>query len=422
MGTMLILVLVLALAGCVPIPEDEATEVITVWAHAGRESERRTLEAQIRAFEKANPGLAVDVTFIPEGSYNGQVQAAALAGRLPDLLELDGPYLAAYAWRGWLAPLDEHLPDTLKDDLLPSLLEQGQWRGQWYGVGMFDSGLGLWADRRALKAVEARIPEGPADAWTLEEFQKILSRLAASTGGGPVLDLKLNYGTEWFTYAFSPLLQSAGAGVMAEDDEPQARGHLDAPASVQVLETVQGWFQAGWVDPNLDDAAFTSGRVPLAWGGHWNAPAYRDALGEDLILLPLPRAGDRLVSGQGSWQWALSSRARHPEQAAKLLAFLLETEQVLKMSRANGAVPATLTAIAASEDYGPEGALRLFAEQLRDGYTRPRPRTPAYPVVTDAFARAFRDIRHGAPVADTLEAAARRIDREVEANHGYPDN
>jgi multiple sugar transport system substrate-binding protein len=50
----------------------------------------------------------------------------------------------------------------------------------------------------------------------------------------------------------------------------------------------------------------------------------------------------------------------------------------------------------------------------------PRPKTPAYPVITAAFARAFRDIRHGAPVAATLSRAAALIDREMAANRFYP--
>jgi multiple sugar transport system substrate-binding protein len=408
-------------AGCMG-PEDGAGyRELSVWAHAGRESERVTLEAQLRRFEARNPGVRVRLTFIPEGSYNGQVQAAALAGRLPDLLELDGPYLYSYAWQGRLHPLDEQLPEAVRDDLLPSLIAQGTWRGRLYGVGVFDSGLGLWADHRALARAGVRIPSGPAEAWDGEEFRSVLDRLAGHSGDGRVLDLKLNYTDEWFTYAFSPLIQSAGADLVHREDRAGASGILDSPAAVRAMGEIQHWIESGYVDPNLDDAAFVRGRVPLAWGGHWNYPVYREALGGDLLLLPLPRLGPRLVTGQGSWQWALTREARQPELAAALLMFLLQPEQVLEMSRANGAVPATRRAVAESDDYRPGGPLHLFVRQLEEGYALPRPRTPAYPVITAAFARAFRDVRHGAPVQETLARAARDIDREMAANHFYPD-
>ena len=409
-------------AGCSDRPP-AAGEVreLSVWAHAGREAERVTLEAQLRRFEARHPGVGVQLTFIPEGSYNGQVQAAALAGRLPDLLELDGPYLYSYAWQRRLRPLDDLLPESVRRDLLPSLITQGTWRERLYGVGMFDSGLGLWADRRALAQAGVRVPAGPEDAWDGDEFRTVLERLAARSADGRVLDLKLNYTDEWFTYAFSPLIQSAGADLVHRENGRGASGALDSPAAVRAMVEVRHWIRSGYVDPNLDDAAFVQGRVALAWGGHWNYPAYRAALGEDLLLLPLPRLGPRLATGQGSWQWALTREAREPDLAAALLAFLLEPEQVLEMTGANGAVPGTHRAAAESPDYGPGGPLHLFVRQLQESYAVPRPRTPAYPVITAAFARAFRDIRHGAPVQETLARTARHIDREMAANHFYPD-
>jgi len=339
------------LAGCGGEPRIEDGErVLEVWAHAGREAERRTLEAQVRRFEAELPDVRVELTWIPEGSYNGQVQAAALAGRLPDVLEFDGPYLYSYAWRGHLRPLDELLPEALREDLLPSILAQGTYRDHLYGLGSFDSGLGLWADRKRLEAIGARIPNGPKGAWSTAEFSTLLEELATIEEDGQVLDLKLNYTGEWFSYAFSPLLQSAGGDLVDRDPQGLATGTLDGPESVSAMRTLQSWIRQGLVDPNLDDAAFTQGRVPLAWGGHWNYPAYRDALGERLLLLPLPRHGDRLVTGQGSWQWGITRRAPDPELAMDFLAFLLRPEEVLAMSEANGGIPATHRAVLRSHD------------------------------------------------------------------------
>ncbi|TVP92971.1 MAG: sugar ABC transporter substrate-binding protein [Thioalkalivibrio sp.] len=409
------------LAGCAGEPGvGDGERVLEVWAHAGREAERRTLEAQVRRFEAEQPEVRVELTWIPEGSYNGQVQAAALAGRLPDVLEFDGPYLYSYAWQGHLQPLDELLPEALREDLLPSILAQGTYRDHLYGLGTFDSGLGLWADRDRLEAVGARIPDGPEEAWNTTEFTALLEDLAAIDEDGQVLDLKLNYTGEWFSYAFSPLLQSAGGDLVDRSPEGLAGSTLDGPESVSAMRTLQSWIQQGRVDPNLDDAAFTQGRVPLAWGGHWNYPAYRDALGERLLLLPLPRHGEQPVTGQGSWQWGVTRRAADPELAMDLLAFLLRPEEVLAMSAANGGVPATERAVLRSKDYGPDGPLHLFVRQLAEGYAMPRPRTPAYPVISDAFGRAFQDIRHGTDPAEALTAAAQRIDRELRDNRHYP--
>jgi len=57
--------------------------------------------------------------------------------------------------------------------------------------------------------------------------------------------------------------------------------------------------------------------------------------------------------------------------------------------------------------------------QLAEGYAVPRPQTPAYPVISSAFRRAFADIRSGAPVRQVLDDAVVLIDQDIRDNQGY---
>jgi multiple sugar transport system substrate-binding protein len=395
---------------------------LEVWAHAGQVGERRTLVRLADSFNAGRRRFAVHLTLLPEGAYNGQLQAAALAGQLPDVFEFDGPYTADYAWMGQLQPLDELLPATLREDLLPSILSQGTYNKRLYAVGQYDSGLGLFARRDRLTAIGASLPTSPGDAWTVEHFEDLLARLAAATGNRPPLDLKLNYRGEWFTYGFAPALWSAGGGLVSRDTRPpHAGGVLDGSKSTAAMRHIQRWTAAGRVDPNLDDAAFTTGRVALSWVGHWEYPRYRQAVGRDLALLPLPDFGEGARTGEGSWTWGISAGCRHPEAAAEFLRYLLQTSNVLAMSGANGAPPATRSAVARSPLYAQDGPLRLYIEQLAEGYALPRPRTPAYPAITSAFQQAFHAVRDGAKVPETLHRAATLIDRDIADNKGYPN-
>jgi len=417
----LVAVIVILLAGCSDSspPPGPAVVHLKAWAHAGQASERRVIQAQVARFNQRYPDVRVELNLIPERSYNSQVQAAAIANDLPDLLEFDGPYLYNYVWQGHLQQLDNLLPGSLQDDLLPSILKQGSYHGHLYAVGSFDSGLGLFASRRALQLVGARIPNGPADAWTAREFSNLLQALAQHDPDGAVLDIKLNYPGEWFTYAFSPVLQSAGGGLIDRSDYQSADGVLNGPASVAAMKQIQAWLQGGYVDPNVDDGAFVTHRVAISWVGHWEYRRYAKALGDDLVLLPLPDFGKGTRTGQGSWAWGISADGRRAEVAARLLRFLLQTDEVLAMANANGAVPARRSAIKQSELYRPGGPLHLFVQQLSEGYAVPRPRTPAYPVITTAFQRAFFDIRSGADVQATLDRAVASIDQDIADNKGY---
>ncbi|AOY58352.1 MULTISPECIES: extracellular solute-binding protein [Desulfococcus] len=407
------------ISGCGDATAPERNTVLDAWAHAGQELERSTLVDQVLRFNAAHRDLRVRLTLIPEGSYNAQVQAAAAAGELPDLLEFDGPFLYGYVWQGRLQPVDRLLTPHLLSDLIPSIIAQGTYHGRLWSVGAFDSGLGLYADRTRLARAGIPIPT-PARPWTSLEFTEILDRLAADDPDGQVLDLKLNYAGEWYTYAFSPLIQSAGGDLVERNGSGRATGILNGPETVRAMTIVQDWIISGRVDPNIDDAAFITGRTALAMGGHWNWSQYREHLGRDLLLLPLPDFGRGPRTGQGSWSWAVTADSLNPEAASRFLSFLLRPEEVLAITRANGAVPATRSAVSRSRDYRPGGPLHIFVEQLETGAAIPRPRTPAYPVITAAFQKSFDRIRSGGDVQAALDRAARMIDLEIEDNQGYP--
>lgn len=415
---------IIALARCDTATEADraldGTVTLNVWSHSGQPGERETLEAQVSRFNASQSEVRVQLTTLPERSYNAQVQSAALAGELPDLLEFDGPYLYSYVWQGELVPLDGLLDPEIRADLLPTILDQGTFAGRLYSVGTFDSGLAIYARRSLLEEAGVRIPESPAAAWKLEEFETALAALARKDEDGAVLDLKLNYPGEWLTYAFSPLIQSAGGDLIDRHGHRTAAEMLNGPAARKALRRVQAWFEEGYVDPNVDDAAFTQGRVSLSWVGHWEFPRYAARFGDDLALVPLPDFGTGTKTGQGSWNWGVTTGCRHPDRAVRFLEFLLRPAEVLAMANANGAVPATRTAINRSPLYRKGGPLRLFVEQLQGGFAVPRPRTPAYPVITSAFQRAFLDIRHGADVGEALDKAVALIEQDIEDNRGYP--
>jgi multiple sugar transport system substrate-binding protein len=401
-------------------------DTIEAWAHEGAEAPAyQAMVADFNAGPGAELGLTIDLTLIPEGEYTDQVNAAAAAGDLPALLDFDGPNLANLAWSGHLVSLEECIPDEVRSNLLPSIIEAGTYEGALYSVGSFDSGLGLYAWRSALEEVGASIPTTASEAWSAEETEQILRDLQAAGYEHP-LDVKIWYGTqgEWMTYGFSPILQSAGTDLV-DRDTLLAGGVLNSPEAVAALTTFQRWATDGLIDTGAaDDTNFTSGESPISWVGHWMYNPYLEAVGDDLVVMPLPDFGQGTRTGMGSWAWAMTSVGAEtdPDAVWAFLEYAVSDQSILEITEINGAVPATSSALAQSANFTEGGPLALFVEQLEGApdIAVPRPVTPGYPTVTSEFWTAMDQILLGADVQSTLDAAAEAIDADVEANEGYP--
>lgn len=403
----------------------EGKQTIQAWFHAGSAGDEvKTQKELTNKFNASQSQVQVQLSILPGqpvgANFYDLIQAGDRAGTLPTLLEFDGPAMSNLAYRGQLLPLDSCISASLREDLLPSLRQAGTFQGKLYALGaQGDSGLGVYSRRSILQKAKIRIPTSPADAWTAAEVTAMLPKLRA-IGFVKPLDLKLSIGDEWYTYGFSPVIQSAGGDLVQRPDLNRATGVLNSPASVKALKTLQSWKTAGYVDDDADERAFVSGRSAISWVGHWQFTDYRAKYGDDLIILPLPRFGERTATGMGSWVWGLSKATGDIDAGWAYLAFLMQPENQVKWTSANHLIPATKTGAADSPLFAPGGPERMYYEQLVGGYAVPRPPTPGYPVITKAFQAALQDIlTRGGDVQANLDKAAAVIDADMKANDDY---
>ncbi|MGS0743842.1 ABC transporter substrate-binding protein [Glaciimonas sp. GG7] len=412
---------VATLALCTVLSANAQT-VISMWAHAGPGPERDVYRAAVAAFNAANNDIKVEFIALPEGSYSDQVNAATLARKLPCVLDFDGPSVYSYAWSGKIIALDQFPAiNALKSTMLKTLVQQGTYNGKLYSVGQFDSGLAMWGSRKMLQKAGVRIPTSIADAWSGEEFDDALKKLKKDGVAYP-LDMKFNYGIgEWITYSFTPILQSFGGDLINRTTYKTANGVLNSPGSVKAMQMVQGWVKQGYVNASAkSDNDFALGKSALSYVGHWTYSGYKKALGDDLVLIPMPRFGGKAATGAGSWNWGISVNCQQPQAAAKLLQHLMSKPEVLRVAAANGAVPGLAAAIPDSPDFVSGGPLRIYLDQLEGGVAVIRPQTPAYPAITTAFYESVNNIVAGADVKKELDKAVKKIDQNIDDNKGYP--
>lgn len=403
-----------------------AKGTIKVWAQQGQPGEVKAAQDEVAAFNASQSDIKVELTLLPQATY-GQTLATTSVDKLPDAFEFDGETLGALVYAQKLAPLEGSVSKATLDAQLPSLQAEGTYPGDGkrYSVSQYDSGLGLWGNTALLTAAGVTdIPTTIDKAWTAQQFYDVVAKAAAKDSGGKGLDIKENYAGTWPGYAFTPIVASSGYPLVKDG---QATGNLNN-AAVAASFAAFAKLRAQ-TDPNTDDKAFTGKRVALSWCGHWCYPDYSKALGKDLVLIPLPDFGNGTKSGQGSHSWAISAGSQNQAAAGKFLDFVVADPQIKAVTDANGAVPGTQSAIAASPLYKAGGPLALYADQLaktcgsnpptKDCVTVPRTISPAWPVINDKFSQAFWNIWKGADAQSELDKAAKAIDLDYSDNNGY---
>ena len=395
--------------------------IITAWSHSDPLSiEYAFIKKTADAFNQRQRTWRVEFVSSVRRDYATWVHREAASGTLPCLLDLDGPFLAEFAWPQYVQPIDRFVPPAMLNDFLPSIVAQGSYQGRLYSLGQFESGVVMWGNLRYLRAAGVRIPT-LQKPWSLAEFEQALARLAALKA----LDYPISMGfyqrrsNEFLPYGYSPIVQGFGGDLIDRRPSGRAKGVLDGPQSVAALAHVKHWFDAGWSRMTDQPTDLAAGKVALSWNGHWTYRPALKALGADLVLLPLPDFGQGIKTGMGSWSWAISSSCPTPAGAWAFMAELLSTKSILGMTTINGAVPARRSALRQSPLYRPGGPLQMIVQQLELGGV-PRPATPAYGTISVAFRNAVVNIVEGGEPQAELSKAADTIDQDIAAHHGYP--
>ncbi len=391
---------------------------LTMWYHgAGNEVESRLINQIVDDFNAAQSDWVVTIQSFPQESYNDSVVAAALAGDLPDIIDVDGPVMPNWAWSGYMQPLP--IDEAAYADFLPG--PRGVWDGKLYSIGLWDAAVALYARQSTMDALGLRVPtlDNP---WSGDEFMAALDAAKASGDFEYALDLGMAWTGEWYPYAFSPFLQSFGGDIVDRSTYKTAEGALNGDAAIAFGEWWQRLFQEGYApgtsqDPADRDRGFIEGKYAFGWNGNWAAVAHMAEV-EDMLFLPAPDFGNGPKIGAASWQFGISASSENPDGAAAVIEFALDDKYLAAFSDGIGLIPSTPSAAGMTENYKAGGPLEVFFG-LSEAQAVLRPVTPGYVVAAKVFEKALADIANGADVADTLDAAVDEINADIERNGGY---
>ncbi len=340
------------LAACGPAPPEPSLppggptptvtvpfEMPVVVSVAGRfaDAELALLEEQIAAFEAANPDILVEIVAAPPRTV---ARRAAFARFLEsgdasrDIYLLENRWLAEFAAHGWLTPLDEYVEGTpILAEMFPAGVQAGRINGKLMALPWTVDG-GVLYYRRDL------VDEPPSD-WDAVQ-RAALEGLASSdpTMGyvwqGDAYD-SLTYNTLEFIWSYGGAVFGDGGRVA-----------FDGPETRSALAAMLAMISSGASPPEVTTfregtslLAFRDGDAVLMrnWVYAWDRLQGADSTVAGKVgLAPLP------ASCLGGRSLVLSPYSRHPEQAFRVMTFLVG-EELQRQLALHGILPPALETV-----------------------------------------------------------------------------
>ncbi len=333
----LALVLLLALSLVSAAAAQDKT-VIQLWTGSSSPVENAALEAQIAAFEEANPTIDVDLLISPD--YGTQLQTAFASGDYPDVFAVGQFEFPSYQDSGVLMPADGRI--EAQDDIYPSLLAAFTAEdGTVYCPPKDFSTLALLYNKDLFDAAGVEYPNSDS---TWEDIYAAAEAINSADVAGMSVAADRN---RWmgFLYGNGGNLFDADGNVVI--NSPEAVASLDYYSSFveNGVGKTPADLESGW-----NGEAFGRGLAAMTIEGNW-AIGFLDESYPDLnwgvAELPTGPGGEK---GTLTFTvcWAVGANTPYPEESWALVNFLTGTDGAQTVATSGfGVMPARESAGAA---------------------------------------------------------------------------
>lgn len=356
----------LALAGCAggDTPAADATfdpkEKVTLdLAFWGNDVRAELYNEAIAAFNEEYPNITVNPTFLTFPEFWEKRQTEAAGGGLPDVMQFDYSYLRQYSENGLLLDLEPYLGGIIETDPLPqNILDIGVVNDTTYGIATSTNAWGMFTNPVLLE--RAGVEEFPGGSW--EDYDAWMQSVTEGSGG------EFWGGGDWTgrIQNFELQLRAEGGNLFTEDGEPgfdeeQLTEFWEQGADIRENGTVIPQARVEELAPKGGfDSALTASE--LTWDNFGGG--YLGGLGEGytelgLVEPPVTEEGAKDLYLKPSMLHTISKSTEHPEAAATLVNFLVNSPESGEIFGTNRGLPASETALEAAD-------LDPLSQQVKD--------------------------------------------------------
>ena len=175
-------------AVCGALAESTPSGTITVLSFT---EYHEAVQAAIDAFMLANPDVTVKLEEYPFSEYNDAV-TIKLGSQSQDfdVIMTDTTMVSAYAYKGWIDPVDEYFTEEEKSQFAPAMVKAGTFEGSFVAPPLCNSCQALFYNKDLFDAAGLEYPsEDPANRLTWEDVVEISKKIMAAVNDSTIFGL-----------------------------------------------------------------------------------------------------------------------------------------------------------------------------------------------------------------------------------------
>ncbi|WP_198042846.1 ABC transporter substrate-binding protein [Actinoalloteichus fjordicus] len=391
------------LAGCGGSGSGDGT-VSLDFTWYGNDSRAEATQEAVDLFEERNPGITVNTSFSGFDAYFEKLSTQVAGGNVPDVVQMDAGYLREYAERGMLRDLDEHVGTEIDiESVDPAGLRSGE-----LPAGRFAVPLGRSTQTMAYNPTiwaEAGLDAPEVGDFTWDDLIEASEIISDSTDGEVVGLTDPGWAVDWFQF----FIRQQGRELYTEEGiaftEEDVADYWNFTQGLRDAGVVTSAEVTSQVNGSVDTSPLVSGRSAAELSYLGSSASLFPTMGEDVALAPWPsnEEGETGIYASTSIQIAIGSRSEHPEEAARLIDFLMndvEAGQILRTVR--GTPPNSEVRAAVAEDLdGVDKILFDFEESMADELSdAPSAPPQGWGSVKRTFTRVYDSINFGELTVD----------------------
>ncbi len=331
---------VLGLAPSLSIAQTAAKLRCFWWGNPDRD--RRT-KAALELYGQKN-GTQIAAEALGWGDYWTKLATQVAGGNAPDLIQMDYRYLFEYARRNTLLPLDKLLP--LKD-FSDNDRNGGKVDGKLYGVNLGSNSKAMVYDT----GMFAKVGVSKMDPkWTWADFTRIATEISKVNPGkywGSSDNSRWEQGFEqWLNQQGKSLYNMDGQAGFSKDD---VAAWFDQWDKLRKLGAIPPADVGAGNNGKVEEYEVSRGLAAMSFVNSNQIVAFQALNKNTLAISPFPsnKGGSSGHYIKPSQMMSISARSKAPEEAAKVIKYLVSETEGVKILGIERGVPCSAAARAA---------------------------------------------------------------------------